>query len=250
MKTLANFRFMLIIILSITLSACQSTPSTTPTDTAAPTAQVGQTGPCANPYFPVIEGATWAYSGNTDVGGDFTRTITISDVGTDAFLVEWVSDPLTGVTTWTCTPEGLVEDQSNGGIFSSVLTGPDATVTVQNLSNTGVTLPANPRTGDSWTQVSELSATTSEGEVLTGTLTIEFSAAGMESISVPAGTFNGLRIDVHAEAAYQQSGYSSTLIWDGTEWLAPGVGRVKATGVMSEPVGFTYEAILESYSIP
>jgi len=173
-------------------------------------------------------------------------------VGTDAFLMEWVSDPLSGVTTWTCTPDGLIEDQSNGGVFSAVLTGPDATVNVQNLSNTGFTIAADPQPGDSWTQVSEISAVSSEGFGFDGTLTIDFTAVGLETVSVPAGSFNALRVDVHAEATYQALGSSlvSTLTWDGSDWFAAGVGRVKSVGAMSEPSAFTYELNLDSYSIP
>ena len=247
-------------ILILALAACQSatpTPASTSqsvTDTpqAQGTAAPVITGVCANPYIPAVEGATWTYGGQTDVAGAFTRTVTNTDVGTDAFLVEWVSDPLSGVTTWTCSPDGLVEDQSNGGIFASVLTGPDATVTIQNLANTGVTLLANPQPGDSWTQVSELSASSSEGFGFDGTLTIEFTAVGMEAVSVLAGSFNALRVDVHAEATYQALGSSlvSTLTWDGSDWFAPGVGRVRSVGTMSEPSAFTYELNLESYSIP
>ena len=238
------------LILAVT--ACQSQSIATDTPQPQPTAAPVTTGACANPYLPVVEGATWTYSGQTDVAGAFTRTVTNTDVGTDAFLVEWVSDPLSGVTTWTCSPDGLVEDQSNGGIFASVLTGPDATVTIQNLSNTGVTLLADPQPGDSWTQVSELSASSSEGFGFDGTLTIEFTAVGMEAVSVLAGSFNALRVDVHAEATYQALGSSlvSTQTWDGSDWFAPGIGRVRSVGTMSEPSAFTYELNLESYSIP
>jgi hypothetical protein len=247
----------LIIAVAIAAAACQSSSqsngqSATDTPQAQSTSAPLATGACANPYVPVVEGATWTYSGNTDVAGDFTRTVTITDVGTDAFLVEWVSDPLSGVTTWTCTPDGLIEDQSNGGVFSAVLTGPDATVNVQNLSNTGFTIAADPQPGDSWTQVSEISALSSEGFGFDGTLTVEFTAVGMEAVSVPAGSFNALRVDVHAEATYQALGSSlvSTLTWDGSDWFAPGVGRVQSVGAMSEPSAFTYELNLESYSIP
>src|SRR3972149_11426481 len=154
-----KLRFFIFAVLIAALAACQSSSqsysqSATDTPQAQSTSAPVATGACANPYVPVVESATWTYSGQTDVAGAFTRTVTITDVGTDAFLVEWVSDPLSGVTTWTCQPDGLVEDQSNGGIFASVLPGPDATVTIQNLANTGVTLLANPQPGDSWTQVS------------------------------------------------------------------------------------------------
>jgi hypothetical protein len=246
---LTNRSKLYVVAIVLTLAACQAQTATQAQQPQATSAQT-DSGACANPYVPVVEGATWTSSGSTDVGGSFSRTTTISDVGTNAFLAEWSMDPLTGVITWTCTPEGLLEDQSNGGIFSSVLSGPDATVKIESVSNTGVTVPTSIQPGDTWSQVNVLTASSTEGVSMNGTLTLEFAAIGTESVTVPAGTFTAMKVSVHATAEYTQQGYTSTIVYDGTDWLVEGVGRVQSIGEMSEPMSFTYEAHLDSYSIP
>jgi hypothetical protein len=250
-----KFNALIIAAALITIAACQSSSQSngqgaTDTPQAQSSSAPVATGPCINAYLPVVEGATWTSSGSTDVGGPFTRTTTITDVGTDAFLAEWSMDPLSGVVTWTCTPDGLLEDQSNGGVFSSVLSGPDATIKIESVSNTGITVPVSIQAGDTWSQINVLTGSSTEGVSLNGTLTLEFSAVGMESVTVPAGTFDAMKVNVHATAEYTQQGFTSTIVYDGTDWLVEGVGRVQSIGEMSTPMAFTYEAHLDSYSIP
>jgi hypothetical protein len=101
-------------------------------------------------------------------------------------------------------------------------------VTVKTVSVTGVTLPVSINPGDAWQQSTVLEinnkSTTASGEA-----TYRFKAIGPEQVTVPSGTFNARRFDVHA-AMTVDSGQGLTTTFDGSQWMVPEVGQIKKAG--------------------
>ncbi len=246
-----------VATLAAVLSGCNMGTSGGSGGTAStPEAQQGQapTSPpataldCGNVYFPVEEGASWTYAGST-AGGPYTEVDTITDMGTSAFLVQIDLGDVQWVESWKCTAEGLTQLMSDGGQWAFVLQGPDGTAKMETLSQTGVTYPLSIRIGDSWSQETTFHLTSSS-ENGDGRLTYEFHAVGPEEVTVPAGTFQAMRVDVSADA----TGPIMTVYYDGTMWLVPVLGRVKQTGEtrVSDPSGEGLPATIEltAYTTP
>jgi hypothetical protein len=235
--------------LVLTISACQSAqqPSQQQAQAsgAAPSAQAPNVqssgGLCDNPYIPVVEGATATYNLTTDKG-TVTETDTITDVGTDAFLVETTQPDSNYVITWHCTPEGLYWLQSDGGTFAAVFQGDVGSQQWEVTSFDGITLPTDIQPGDTWTQSEEISI--SGTGATTYNIDLDFTAVGMESVTVTAGTFNAMRIDVIMVGATPQVSMTFTF----SVWYAPGVGQVQLIG--QNDIGQIWSLELVSYSIP
>ena len=88
-----------------------------------------------------------------------------------------------------------------------------------------------------------------------GNVQMNFSATGMESVTVPAGTFDALRVEVDVsldiEATYSGLSLPVTFSGDYTYWFAPGVGWVRASGTGSVlGSSFSDTTELQSYNIP
>jgi hypothetical protein len=237
-------KFLIVTILCLLLAACQSAqPSQQPqvqSSEVAPSAQApsnqGSANLCDNPYLPVVEGATWSYNLTTSSGSKIS-TDTITDVGNDAFLVETNQASLNFVVTWSCTPEGLNWLQSDGGMFSAVF---QSGGTVETLSSSGVFLPANVQPGDTWTTTEEIHVV-GLGLDETFTVTAAFNAVGMETVTVPAGTFNALRIDI----TMSNSSQTLPVTLEGSSWVVEGIGQVK--NVANNP---SFDLEMTSFSIP
>ena len=237
-----------------TVSATGTEPPLTPESNETPAAGEGL---CANAYYPVREGATWSYKSTSGPAGDFSFTDTITSVREDGFTLTSQFDDLTRTQEWACKPEGLVALQL-GGPSAATLNTQDMqlNLTVNNVS--GVTFPSQITTGDQWQHALEF-----EGELdiagtpaeATGSAQSNFSALGIENVTVPAGTFDAMKIQVDStitiNATFQ--GVSMPVAFSGTYtfWFAQGVGWVKASGT-GEVVGtsFTETIELQSYNIP
>ena len=251
-----------ISILLLGLAACQSSQAT-PTPTVdpdidldelpeaqasaaasgqAPNAQSGSGDLCSNPYIPSVEGATWTYTLHTD-SGDITQVDTVTDVGDGAFLVETVQPDLSYVITWHCTAEGLLWLQSDGGIFSAVFQTASGTSTVETLSYSGISLPRTVQPGDTWT-ASEQIHVSGNGVDETFNLTAELRAVGVESITVPAGTFDALRIDL----VLSNDSETMSVVVEESDWYVAGIGHIKSTGLINSSISYDLELV--SYSIP
>ena len=193
---------------------------------------------CDNDYMPSDEGTTWAFAGNSSATGAYTRTDTIVSSGDDGFTVETQLTKVTYTQEFACTDEGLVNMEPNQSDIAVMLRGPSGGVSVQRVSNSGVTFPMEIQAGDSWQQVFEWQATgpDSSGH---GTFTYDFTAVGIEKVSVPAGTFDALRIDAVVQ---MDIGFNPTVsgTYVTTIWLVQDIGLVKSEGTSQIPgVKFT-----------
>jgi hypothetical protein len=217
----------------------------------SPAAQSSSNGYCANVNLSVVEGATWTYSG-TGSSGAVTRVDTITDVGTNGFLLESKLTDANGVTSsvnnWSCTADGLVMGMPDAGQFSAVSEGSGGGAQATTLSVTGVSLPISITVGDTWTQTLEVQVTSTTFNGIVSSV-LEMNAAALETMTVPAGTFQALRIEGQSTMTFEEGGGVMTQYL--TEWLVPGIGTVRE--VSSADVGGfganeTYE--LTSYSLP
>jgi hypothetical protein len=235
--------------LVLTISACQSAqqPSQQQAQAsgAAPSAQAPSNQSsgalCDNPYIPVVESATW--TSNVSFGQLSTaQEDTITDVGTDAFLVETKAAGTSVVVTWTCTADGVLWLQTDGGMFSAV--SQDATWSTNSFS--GVTIPKEIQPGDTWSSSQEMTASDANGNSQTFTINANYQAVGIESVSVPAGTFDAMRIDF----VMTFTGADAESSFEFSDWFVENVGLVKSAAQQITGGSLSFSQELASYSIP
>lgn len=208
---------------------------------------------CSNPLYPVIIGATWTYTLSGITTDTYTHSITaVTDTGfTDKDVF---TSGVTRTGEWKCEDGTLIALSPESGPSGAVQTS-QMTATFHTTEMNGVTLPAAVKTGDSWTQNFTLEGTQSiGGQQADAKLKTAYActAGGTESVTVPAGTFDALRVDCKIDATI-------TVTMNGVEvptslsstaaiWYAPGVGQVKVENAISNVGNSTIE--LTAYTIP
>jgi hypothetical protein len=259
-----------LLLTMIFLAAC-TLPANTPTvepqatqvepsaSASAPATEIPATeaGLCTNVYYPVRQGATWNYKSSGGPAGEYSFTDTISSVREDGFSLSTQFNGLTRTQEWSCRPEGLVALQF-GGAPAAMLSAQNLQLDVQVGNVSGVTFPAAINPGDQWQHSLDLQGNmTVAGQegTATGTAQNNFTAIGTESTTVPAGTFDAMKIQVdttlNINVSYQGLSVPVTFTGSYTYWFAQGVGWVKATGSGSAAgMSFSDNVELQSYSIP
>ncbi|HEY9526213.1 MAG TPA: hypothetical protein VIR02_03965 [Anaerolineales bacterium] len=264
------------LLIIIFLAACSTPPvpptNTQSTDTTQTTATVaaaeatatiegsspGASGSlCTNLYYPVRQGATWTYKSTGGPAGEYSFTDTIASVREDGFTLSTQIGDITRTQEWTCSAQGLAALQL-GGAPAAMLNSQNIQLNLDISNATGVTFPVQINPGDQWQQTMDV-----QGEVTmmnqeaqaTGNAQMNFSAIGNESVTVPAGTFDALKVAVNVtlkvNATYEGITLPVSFSGDYTYWFAPNVGWVKASGtgnVLGSSFSDTTE--LQSYSIP
>jgi hypothetical protein len=211
-------------------------------------------GNCANPYYPVREGSTWNYKSTGSPAGEYSFTDTIIPVRSDGFTLKSQFGELTRTQDWACRPEGLVALQLGGG----ALQAQNLSVEVKTQNASGVMYPAVVKIGDQWDYLLEFTGTMdiagNTGDA-NGTVQNHFTAPGMESVTVPVGTFTALKIQIDTtmtiSVTYQ--GITVPIAFSGsyTYWFVQDLGWVKAVG--SGDMGgqpFTEVIELQWYNLP
>ncbi|MBN2116246.1 MAG: hypothetical protein JW730_06740 [Anaerolineales bacterium] len=261
-----------LLLTTIFLTAC-SFPTSAPTvepqvtepespQTEAPAASEGGLpvqgeGLCSNAYYPVRQGATWNYKSTGSPAGEYSFTDTISAVRDDGFTLSTQFNNLTRTQEWACREEGLVALQF-GGAPAALLDAQNMQLSLEVNNVSGVTFPDEINAGDQWQHNLDLQGSmtilgqqgTAEGNAQTN-----FTAVGNESVTVPAGTFDAMKIQIdttlNMTVSYQ--GLSVPVSFSGpyTYWFVQGVGWVKASGTgTAEGTSFSETIELQSYSIP
>jgi hypothetical protein len=233
-------------------------------DLKTPDLDIIPSGPCGNLYYPVIPEASFTYQITGTVSG--TQTHTITDIGEDGFTEEVVQDlaaHITYIYEWECLPKGLINT------FSGTMITESDTVNTTSDGD-GITIPASISVGDKWTQTCNLISSDGKGEgELHRALTYKRTAAAIETVTVPAGTFEAVRVDYDLEMDASMETYDGhSLPFDvdyssGSEWYVEGVGLVKKTAGVDldrmdtpeEPsvsIGFEASGVYEliEYSLP
>lgn len=195
-------------------------------------------GPCGNPYYPVVDGATWVY----DIEGlpQAVHTMSIEDEG--KFKIAVVDVDSAAVLEGRCTADGIVlmEQGMEGSFFSE--SGSSSTST---LYNEGVTLPNDLKVGDAWSQVTGILADGADSDVSLSSRTItNYSVVGIESVTVPAGSFKALKIEQRATMEI----YGKEIRTLGALWYVRGIGNVKTENGLEGGEKFLVQLV--SYEIP
>jgi hypothetical protein len=212
---------------------------------------------CTNAYYPVREGATWTYRSTGGPAGEYSFADTITSVRDDGFTLSTQIGDLTRTQEWTCTAEGLTALQL-GGAPAAMLNAQNIQMNLNVSNGTGVAFPSQISAGDQWQQNLDFSgnvAMMNQQADATGTAQMNFNAIGMESVTVPAGTFDALRVQadvtLNINATYEGLTLPVTFTGDYTYWFAQGVGWVKAIGSGNVfGTSFSETTELQSYNLP
>lgn len=215
------------------------------------------TGTCANEYYPVLQGATWTYESTGGPAGDYRFTDTISAAKNGSFTLTSQYGDLTYIQDWNCLEEGLSSRQPAGSI-AAILRTQDLTFPFEVKQVDGVTLPPALTIGDEWQH-----SITFDGKMeianapatAEGTAHTNYKVLDTDSISVPAGSFETIRIQVgiNLDVTIKVQGISVPASFSGTYtyWYARGIGLVKAEGQGSiASASFSETIELQSYNIP
>lgn len=268
MKKLFGAVFILTLLSACSLPSSSSVPQATnmPTDTVAastitaaateaPTqaATEAAAGACANPYYPVKAGATWSYQSTGSIAGTYKFTDTISDVQPNGFTLTTQFDKLTRTQEWSCDDDGLKALELGGGLEMQ-----NMNLQVETQNATGVSYPKIINVGDQWDYTLDFTGKMTIGGnagEAKGSETVHYTAIGMENVTVPAGTFDALKIQgvttLNVSVTYQ--GLTIPVAFTSTydSWLVKDVGMVKSQGTASiNNSSFTENIELQTYNIP
>lgn len=193
-----------------------------------------------HPWYPTVAGATWTYS-----MADQTFTQSIIEVTPESMTLRMElpgQDPVD--VAYTCGPEGIL----SAGMMDGIMEG----VEFEIVSMEGTTFPNSLTAGTEWdSEVVMRMDMVAEGmavESLTTVSTVSTSL-GNESVTVPAGTFDAMRIS-------QASDVSMEMVMMGMAMPLPGISSVSETWLV-DGVGMVLivdedgtRTELLSYSIP
>jgi hypothetical protein len=189
------------------------------TTTAAPAAPT-----CDHPYFPARDGANWTYE-SLDGGTVVWEITSTSADGTEAVMEADLT-----------SPEGVIEAIVNMicgdfGISAPELafTGLPSGAEVTQITEEGVfLLPADQLTeGATWTSVVMISAELPGSVVFEIERVVDYAVVGFEEVTVPAGTFDALKVRSENMLNINVAGRSIQTDNVNILWFAEGVGLVK-----------------------
>jgi hypothetical protein len=237
----------------------EPTSSVEEIEPSEPTLQVTavSSGICENIYYPVREGSMWFYKSTGGSFGEYEFSDTITSLRADGYTLTSEYDELTRTQEWACKPEGLVALQPGGGPAGTVNTsGVQLDIKTQNAS--GVTYPKDMTPGSTWQHTLDYSGTMDiAGETVeaTGNATSSFTAVGIENITVPAGTFDAIKIQVETTinitSTFQGATVPVIVSGSSTSWFAEGVGWIKSVSTSDFGGTLGTETIeLQAYNIP
>jgi hypothetical protein len=221
-----------------TQAAIEVVPNTPePSPTPAPAVK-NANDQCDNPYYPVVDGATWTYTNNSI--GQFTHTLNVSD--DQIFTIQVISGDTTFNIEGQCTQDGVILMDNS---LTTTAQSSDGAGTVTTTNQDGVTLPNDIQVGDDWSQTIEYSAGSGGETSFSGTIETSYKAVGYESVSVPAGTFEALKIVQTSSLSMAGQNVMDTT---SNLWYVQGVGNVKTEQIVNQGDPFSSELV--SYNIP
>lgn len=217
--------------------------------TGSPTPELADTA-CDHPYLPLRAGSSWTYATSE---GTMTWGVASATGSVDSAAATMdIAMPGGSMTVhWACGSEGVVS--YDFGTLSIAGMGDVATVEV--VDSSGTFLPAADLLvpGYSWpnayTTVMNISQEGFSAD-LTMTVSETWTAVGMETITVPAGTFEALRVD--GTENLSMAGFMGSepvnVTVSATYWYAKGVGVVRYAS--SASAGSNSGGELTSYTVP
>lgn len=202
---------------------------------AAPVTTTTAVSPCDHPYYPVRAGARWQYRLTTQRADPTEQNVTRTDITENSFTERHEFTGGTTMTTgWRCGSEGLAALE-----YGNVSTG-QATVRMETLSSEGVNIPAADRwqAGTTWNSRYEVrggmsgAANANLGLQMSGPVEIASRIIGPESVTVPAGTYDAMKVEATITMRLTTNGGGRTapmppMTFRTNTWYARGVGIVK-----------------------
>lgn len=255
-----------ILFLVVSLTACGANPTPTalpagqPTPTVDAAAPTPQPDPCGNPYVPVKNKATYTYTSADSPAGVYTFRNITNNARPEGFTVTTRFGKITHTLNWECRPEGIVA-------MGLGLTDAASSLAIKQFTNftasniTGVSIPANLTPGMEWNYALDLQGVEvvppgQPAGTMSGHVSMAFKAGNTESVTVPAGVFEAMAIEVKTVSEFKITSADGqtqkiTAHTTYTIWYAPGVGWVKSNGFGDLNGQEYFETIvLESYRIP
>jgi len=193
-------------------------------------------GNCANPYFPVVEGATYRYSSTNSLTGPSEYTLIYSNATDDSFDMtfdfgEGEGEEAVGITqTWQCTADGLLAPELLQ--FNNV----DMPFEFETIEAEGLTFTTSTEPGTTWTTHYVVAGSgETEGVTMTmqQTMDLNHEVVGVEAVSVPAGDYpTAVRVESTGTIALVTSVGETgsdpvTIDWSQTTWYVENVGMVR-----------------------
>ena len=228
-------------------SAPEPTQAVDPGTTPEPSGYAAQSA-CDHPYYPLRQGATWTYAFD---GGSYTWTVTevTGDLENATAIVHFELEGVAVDYHWNCTQAGVVS--YDFGNFSVAELGSDIDFEVTSASGAWLLPPDQMVPGATWDNAYTMQTSYSVGGQnvsMTTDVAETFTAAGVESLTTEAGTFDVLRVDTSSNMNMTISiGPGTSTTSAGTLWFAYGVGLIRN---QSTSAGTTTTISLVSYSIP
>ena len=242
---------------SITVVAGNTEVSPPTQSESTPTSESTESSLCTNAYYPVRQGATWTYKSAGSPAGDYSFTESITSVREDGFTLRSQFGEVTRTQEWGCEPEGLVALQL-GGPSAATLSSQNIQFNLEVKTVSGVTFPRAISPGDQWQHNLDFEGSLgfagqsgeAEGDAQAG-----FTAVGNENVTVPAGTFETLKIQMdttlNMNVVFQGLSVPVTFNASYTYWFVEDIGWVKASGTGNvRGQSFTETIELQSYSVP
>ncbi len=201
-----------------------------PTATAAAVVALGD---CDNAYFPAVEGRTLTYRSTIPGMGESTIRHTFSDVTDSGFTLTMGLDESEGIVQqWTCSADGLLAPQL------TQLPGLAEGMTFEYVEASGATVPAADQmtAGHEWTTHYVVEVTLPDlgqgAMTMSETIDLVNTVAGEEPVTVPAGTFDAVRVDTAGTVSVSIGGAPANAVdMSITSWY------VRDTGLVRQEVG-------------
>ena len=173
-------------------------------------------------YLPLGQGDTWTVLHD----GVEYDTVTVS--GTEEIDSVIASKMMTADGSYQ-----LLTSDNNGIRIYKQYEVKDSGWSQMIFSPPGSYVPGEVSIGKTYTGTSTLYYTNSEGGSITGPASVEVTVKGTENVTVPAGTFKDcLKLGIKRNLSSSDGKDAS--LYDGTLWLAKGVGKVKETATTIE----------------
>jgi hypothetical protein len=213
---------------------------------------------CGNVLYPTTQGAAWVYTSTGGPSGSFNYTNSITETRADGFTLTSQFIDLTRTQEWACELGGLKALQLGGGSAAGIsIQGMTAELATSEV--TGISIPQTVTPGMQWQYALKLQGTVAmpgdQQAQSNGGYTVDMKELGRETVTVPAGTFEAIKIQSNSNVDIMAvfEGIEVPVKFNGTTitWYAPGVGYVKSVE-NGDFGGTAYSATteLQSYSIP
>lgn len=236
-------------------SVAVNAPAAPPTEnrqTPPPAPKVADT--CGNPYYPLKAGLVISYGVTSSVGAstnaDYTLRV-LESTGTTATIRSELSNGISADLQVDCA--GGTVTMKGAFDLGTAMQGTKVKTTV--VSSSGTYLPAKVAVGTAWENAQTMKVEMSGGPTagmgpITTTTTAKSKAVGQESVTVPAGTYDALKVETTRTTSVELSGMPDGVklppgmkiptpaptVTTSTEWWVKGIGLVKSVSTSGKVI--------------